>query len=189
MVTVYLDLTISGDPNYSKNIDWNMQWSHSQKINPSLSLNANLRFASANYLKTTSTDVSEVLQNQIISNATLLKTWEESGNSLSLSYSRTQDLQSGNIQETLPNLTFTRSQSYPFKKKSTGKQKWYELFGYSYSGQFLNNRNKTGGNLRIRGVFSILLQPVSLPKLDILALLLIFNTRKNGTIKKLKCMM
>ncbi len=140
-----------GDPNSSKSIDWNLQWAHSQKINPTLSLNANLRFASANYLKTTSTDVSEVLQNQIISNATLLKTWEESGNSLSLSYSRTQDLKSGNIQEVLPNLTFTRSQSYPFKKEGGGKQKWYELFGYSYSGQFLNNRNKTNGNLKIRG--------------------------------------
>lgn len=139
-----------GDKDYSRRIDWNLQWSHSQKIDPTLSLNANLQFTSGNYLKTTSLDVNQVLQNQIVSNATLLKTWE-SGNSLSLSYSRSQDLQSGNIEETLPNLTFTKSQSYPFKGEGVGKQKWYELFGYNYSGQFLNRRNKTGGNLNIRG--------------------------------------
>ena len=140
-----------GDPNSSKQIDWNLQWSHSQKINPTLSLNANLQFTSGNYMQRTSTNISEVLQNQIVSNATLFKTWEESGNSMSLSYSRTQDLQSGNINEILPNLTFTKAQSYPFKREGMGEQKWYELFGYNYSGQFENTRNKTGGNLKIRG--------------------------------------
>ena len=139
-----------GDKDYSRRIDWNLQWSHSQKIDPTLSLNANLQFTSGNYLKTTSLDVNQVLQNQIVSNATLLKTWE-SGNSLSMSYSRSQDLQSGNIEEILPNLTFTKTQSYPFKGEGVGKQKWYELFGYNYSGQFLNRREKTGGNLKIRG--------------------------------------
>ena len=140
-----------GDKDYSRDINWNIQWSHSQTIDPSLRLNANLQFTSGNYYKTTSLDINQVLQNQIVSNATLLKTWEESGNSLSLSYSRSQDLQSGNIEETLPSLTFTKAQSYPFKGEEVGKQKWYELFGYSYSGQFLNNRVKTGGNLKIRG--------------------------------------
>jgi lipopolysaccharide assembly outer membrane protein LptD (OstA) len=140
-----------GDNDCSKQINWNLQWSHSQNIDPSLKFNANMQFTSGNYFKTTSTDLSQVLQNQIYSNATLLKTWEESGNSLSLSYSRKQDLQNGNIEEQLPNLTFNKSQSYPFKGEGVGKQKWYELFGYSYTGRFLNNRVKTGGNLKIRG--------------------------------------
>jgi LptD protein len=140
----------AGDANSTENIDWNLRWNHSQNINPTLRFDANLQFTSGNYLQRTSTDISEVLQNEITSNATIFKSWEESGNSLSLSYSRRQNLENGNINEILPSLTFTKSQSYPFKT-SSGEQKWYQLFGYSYSGQFENTRNKTGGNLKIRG--------------------------------------
>ncbi len=143
----------TGDPNSAKQIDWNLQWTHSQKITPTLQLDANLQFSSNNYLQKTSLDVSQVLQNQIVSNATLFKSWEESGNSLSLNYKRTQNLENGDIQELLPNISFTKSQSYPFKTEGSAEQKWYQLFGYTYSGQFENERNKTNGNLKIRGGF------------------------------------
>ena len=95
-------------------------------------------------------DLNQVLRNDAISNATYFKQWEESGNSLSLSYSRSQNFENNNISEVLPNLTFSVAQSYPFRD-NTGSQEWYETFGYSYSGQFQNNRNKTAGNLSIRG--------------------------------------
>ena len=97
------------------------------------------------------TDISEVLQNEIMSNATIFKSWEESGNSLSLSYSRRQNLENGDINEILPSLTFTIYRRVTLLKLVAERQKWYQLFGYSYSGQFENTRNKTGGNLKIRG--------------------------------------
>jgi len=87
-------------------------------------------------------------------------------NSLSLSYSRSQDLQKGNINEILPNLTYSMSQKYPFKSKDvSNEQKWYELFGYSYSGQFENVRNKTNGDLNIRGGFNHSLSTSFSPKI------------------------
>ncbi|HSD64242.1 MAG TPA: putative LPS assembly protein LptD, partial [Ignavibacteriaceae bacterium] len=67
---------------------------------------------------------------------------------------RRQVLQTGTINEILPSITFTKSQSYPFKGKGIGEQKWYELFGYNYTGQFENDRDKTNDNLMIRGGFS-----------------------------------
>jgi lipopolysaccharide assembly outer membrane protein LptD (OstA) len=151
----YSDL-ISGlptDPDRSERIDWRIKWSHNQSFTPTMRFDANLEFSSGNYLSRNVTDFNELLRNEIVSNATFSKTWDESGNSLSASYTRDQELQSGSISEILPSVTFTKSQSYPFRGKGIGEQKWYELFGYNYTGQFQNNRKKTGGNLNIRGGF------------------------------------
>ncbi|MDR3609828.1 MAG: putative LPS assembly protein LptD, partial [Ignavibacteriaceae bacterium] len=143
------------DPNYSTSADYNFTLNHNQTIDPTMRLDANLQYSSQNYSTKNVTNFNELLQNNIYSNATLFKNWEESGNSLSLSYSRTQNLQSGDINEILPNLTFSMAQKYPFKGKDvTNDQKWYELFGVSYSGQFENSRVKSGGDLSIRGGFN-----------------------------------
>ncbi len=140
------------DPDRTERTDWSLRWMHNQTLNPTLRLDANLQFISSNYLTTNSTDINELLRNDIVSNVTLFKTWEESGTSLSLNYSRTQELENGNIREVLPNLTFGKSQSYPFRKKGrTGEQSWYELISYNYNGQLQNRRNKIDGNLDIRG--------------------------------------
>ena len=136
----------STDPNASETADWRLYWTHHQNFTPTLKLDANIQFLSNNYLQRTSIDLSQVLQNTIVSNATLFKNWE-SGNSMSLSYSRTQYLEKGDIYQTLPSISFNKAQDYPFKSNmsSGGNQKWYELFGYSYSGQFQNQRNKING--------------------------------------------
>jgi lipopolysaccharide assembly outer membrane protein LptD (OstA) len=142
------------DPNRAEKIDWRIKVIHNQTFTPTMRLDANLEFSSGNYISRNITDFNQLLRNEIVSNATFSKTWDESGNNLSASYSRRQVLQSGDINEVLPSITFTKSQSYPFRGKGIGEQKWYELFGYSYTGQFENDRNKTGGNLNIRGGFN-----------------------------------
>ena len=141
------------DPDRTVSKDWFMRLSHNQTITPSLRLDANLQFVSgSNYSRRTIYDLNEVLTTNIISNATLSKSWEESGNSMSLNYSRTQNLVKGTISEILPRFSFNMSQKYPFRRKeSSGNYKWYELIGYTYSGLFQNNRNKTGDDLKIRG--------------------------------------
>ncbi len=148
----------SGEPtdlNHSVSKEWSVSWRHHQNLTPSMRFDANLQFVSGkNYIRNTTFNLNEALTQNIISNLNFFKSWEESGNSLSLSYSRNQDLQSGDISETLPNVTFSKSQSYPFKSESqVGERKWYDLIGYSYSGQFQNNRVKRGGDLSIRGGF------------------------------------
>ena len=144
-----------GDPTYQSQRNWRFSLYHHQNIDPSMNLDANLTFMSSkNYINNTSINYNDLLTQDIQSNATLFKSWEESGNSLSLSYSRNQNLQTGNINELLPNLNFNVSQFYPFKRKSKidpRDQKWYDLIGLSYTGQFENNRVKTGGNLNIHG--------------------------------------
>ncbi|NWF50992.1 MAG: LPS-assembly protein LptD [Ignavibacteriaceae bacterium] len=140
------------DADRSENNNWRLMWNHNQEITPTLRFDARLEFLSGNTLQRNITDFNQILRNEILSNASLHKTWDESGNSMSISYQRRQVIESGDISEVLPQIIFTKSQAYPFKREGVSSdQKWYELIGYNYSGQFENRRNKVEGNLQIRG--------------------------------------
>jgi len=140
------------DPDYNEQKDWRLRWVHNQTITPSSRLDINMEFMSGNYFQQNSADYNQLLRQEIVSNANYYKSWEESGNSISLSYQRNQDLSSGNITEYLPTFSFSKSQMYPFKsKKNSGEQKWYELIGLNYNNQFQNRRIKKDGQLAIRG--------------------------------------
>ena len=136
------------DPDFSEQINWRMRLFHSQSFTPTLRLDANLEFASQNFLQTGTVNFNDLLRNEIISNATLSKTWDESGNSASINYNRRQVLETNDIYEVLPSALFRKAQSYPFRgTTSEADRSWYELFGYSYTGQFQNRRNKVKGDL------------------------------------------
>ena len=138
----------STDPGYSKQVDWRIKLFHAQSFTPTLRLDANLEFASKDFLQNGTGNLNDLLRNEIISNATLSKTWDESGNSASINYNRRQVLETNDIYEVLPSALFRLAQSYPFRTSSgEADRAWYELFGYSYSGQFQNQRNKKGGVL------------------------------------------
>jgi len=140
------------DPDYNEQKNWRLRWVHNQTITPSSRLDVNLEFMSGSYFQQNSSSYNDLLRQQIVSNANYSKSWEEAGSSISLGYSRNQDLSSGNITEYLPNFSFSKSQMYPFKSKHfSGEQKWYELIGLNYSNQFQNRRVKTNGQLAIRG--------------------------------------
>ena len=141
------------DPGAIRRKDYNLQWSHSQTFNPTTTADVNMQFVSSNFLSTNSVDYNNLLRTDIISNATFRKRWDESGNSMTINYSRSQNLKTGNISETLPSVSFNVPTSFPFRKgRNISKdQNWYEYIGYSYSGQLRNNRNKTAGNLKTRG--------------------------------------
>lgn len=140
-----------GQGDFAKQQDWNISVTHNQKFNPTTQLDVNLRFVTSNYINNNSYNYNDLLSRTISSSASFRKYWD--GASLTMSYTRDQRLDDNVIYETLPNVSFSKSQAYPFKSsKSTGtNQKWYELIGYTYSGQFLNKRNKTDGDLHIRG--------------------------------------
>jgi lipopolysaccharide assembly outer membrane protein LptD (OstA) len=142
------------DPGFSEQIDYRLKWYHNQSITPTLRLDVNLEFVSSNYLTRNVANFNDLLRNEIVSNATLSKTWEESGNSMNINYNRRQVIETNDIYEVLPNITFTKAQSYPFRDEfNTSDRAWYEFFGYTYNGIFQNNRNKVDGQLNIRGGF------------------------------------
>jgi lipopolysaccharide assembly outer membrane protein LptD (OstA) len=140
----------AGDPDFSENEVFNVRALHNQTINPTTRLDIDLTFISSTYYQETSTNLNELLLQNIVSNATLSKSWEGTPNSLTLNIRRDQNLQPspGQVEVTdlLPSVIFTRNQSYPFRLEgSTGTTslRWYEYIGYSYSGQLLNRRTET----------------------------------------------
>ncbi|MEE9431207.1 MAG: putative LPS assembly protein LptD, partial [Melioribacteraceae bacterium] len=141
------------DPNPIRQADWNLALNHNQNFTPTMNLSGSIRLGSPTFLQNNSVSYSDLLVKDINSQFTLTKRWDESKTSLNISYSRSQNVSTGNVREILPNLTFTKSQSYPFKKKgrSSRDQEWYEYIGYSYNGQFRNTRNKDSTGLKIRG--------------------------------------
>lgn len=143
----------AGDPGRTEQKDWRISWRHSQTIDPSTRFDANLSFQSGSYLTANSSNLNDQLTQNVNSSATFFKSWDESGASLQLSYSRSQNLKTGTINEVLPDLNFSKSQFYPFKTKSTDENnlKWYEQIGLNYSGEFRNQRNSDTTGLHIRG--------------------------------------
>jgi hypothetical protein len=63
---------------------------------------------------------------------------------MTLNYYRDQNLQTGEVNERIPAINFSRSQSYPFRSKKTSllDLKWYEDISYDYSAQLTNNHVK-----------------------------------------------
>lgn len=132
------------DKNFSD--DWRIGVTHSQTINPTTSLNANVNFLSSKrYYDNSTNNLNNLLLQNAISNVTLNKNWEGTPNSVSINYYRDQNLQTGEINERLPSLSFIRSQSFPFRGKNTSlfDLKWYESIAYDYNSQLLYSRAKT----------------------------------------------
>lgn len=167
------------DPDRLEQKDWRIRIIHNQNIDPTSRADLNLEFMSGGYFQQNTTNYDQLLRREINSNASYFKSWEEAGTSLSLNYSRRQDLDNGNINEVLPSLNITKAQFYPFRGKgSAADQRWYELIGISYSGQFLNKRDKQEGQLKIRGGVSHSASIGASPKIGYLNLSPSFSYRE-----------
>ena len=139
--------TILGDkgmPDYSKQTNFQILWSHSQdsKANPSMTLSASVNFTTSGY---TRNDL-----NSYYSNAFTENTKSSSINlgyripntkwSFNTSMQLSQRTQDSTLSISFPNLTITLSQVQPFKRKrAVGAEKWYEKIRLSYSGQLQNS--------------------------------------------------
>ncbi len=112
---------------------------HSQQIDPTANLNANFSFQSSSYYQRFSTNLNDLLQQNVRSNASFSKSWE--GNrSLTLNVSRDQNLTNGTSTNILPSVSFNQSSIYPFRGKNVSAEPaWYEQIGLNYSGQFQQN--------------------------------------------------
>ncbi len=142
----------SSDSDRTQQKNYHLRLVHNQTITPTSRFDANLEFMTSDYFQQNASSYNQLLTNEIYSNASYFKSWEEAGTSLGINYSRRQELESGKINEVLPTITFGKSQFYPFKSsKFTGSEKWYELVGVNYNSQLQNQRNKEQGQLSIRG--------------------------------------
>jgi len=116
---------------------------HSQIIDPTTDLRVNASYVSSReYIRETNQNRQDRLQQQVISNATLSKRWEDTKNSMSVNLQRTENLQSGNITEVLPQVSFRRGTDKLIKAPANAsyqvKNRWFYNINYSYSANFRN---------------------------------------------------
>jgi hypothetical protein len=141
----------SSDPNFNKIRQYHVNITHGQQISPSSRLDVNFTFMSRSYFKNFSYNLSDILQQNIISTATYSKIWESANRSLSITVYRDQNLITGETNENLPSISFSQGQIFPFRKttktrglsSTTGSEPTFiEMLGFSYNANASNNQSK-----------------------------------------------
>jgi hypothetical protein len=139
--------TILGDkgmPDYSKQTNFQVLWSHSQdsKANPNLSLSASVNFTTSGYTRNdlNSYYSSAFTENTKSSSINMTYKFPNTKWSISSSFSLSQRTQDSTLTVSFPNFNITLSQISPFKRKhAVGAERWYEKIRLSYTGQFQNS--------------------------------------------------
>ncbi|HFE64016.1 MAG TPA: LPS-assembly protein LptD [Caldithrix sp.] len=137
-----------------KRTRWSLNFHHNQTISETMNLNASGSFVSdKNFLQNTSHRLSDRLNQVLTTNVTLSKRWPSSKNAITANVSRTENLQNGNLDYTLPRLSFSHTQSsiFSFDPKKSTRKKWYHDIYYRYNSNFLSrgSRKSTSDTLEI----------------------------------------
>ncbi|MCX7879724.1 MAG: putative LPS assembly protein LptD [Ignavibacteria bacterium] len=118
---------------------WGISLQHSHKINPFESYTADLRFYSQDYFRNTSIDLISRQTQDLTSNASYSRTFEN-GSSLSLSYSRSQNILTTEYTET-PAFSFQIPQINPLKFIDPTNEFLRNLsLNYSLRANYLKNK-------------------------------------------------
>ena len=132
-----------GSTDFFQTRNFGIRWSHSQdaKARPGTSFSASVNFSSPSNNRYNSTSIQEAVQNQISSSISYSRNWNGKVN-LSVNMLHNQNSRDSSYSFTLPNVTFSISRFYPFKKKNrVGKEKWYEKFSLGYNTSLQNRIN------------------------------------------------
>ena len=124
---------------------WSIQFSHQQKIGETMTLNGSGRFVSdRTFLKNYSNNLEHRLDQIISTNVNFSKRWPSSKNALNVSIRRNENLQTGELDYTLPNISFSHTQSdlIPFNPAKTPKKRWYHNITYNFGSNFKADGSK-----------------------------------------------
>ena len=140
-----------GLPDYSLSKDFKIQWTHTQdaKANPYRSFSASVNFATSSYARNQyyGPMAPGGTDNVKSSSVSLTQRFPDFPLSISASGSISQRTQDSSISVTLPDISFTLSRVFPFKRKNpVGSERWYEKISLSYTG-YLRNSINTKENL------------------------------------------
>ena len=130
-----------GSTDFVRSRNFGFRWSHSQdsKAHPGTSFTASVDFSSPSNNRFNATSVTQAQQNQVGSSISYSHNWNGKFN-LSVNALHKQNSRDSSYSFTLPNLTFSVTRFYPFKRKTrVGKEKPYEKISFGYSTSFQNS--------------------------------------------------
>ena len=129
------------DPDFSGDRTFQVTWNHNQTISPTASLTSNVQFGTSSFLQVNSYEASDFLRNTLASSISLNKTFANSPYRLSVNLKHDQNNTTRQMTLGLPEVVFTRSRAFPFKKKTGSRKKsmqWLDNLGWSYTFNFVN---------------------------------------------------
>ena len=129
-----------GSSDFFQSRNFSVKWSHSQdsKAHPGQTFSASVNFSSPSNGKYNSRSVSEALENQASSSISFSRNWNGKIN-LSINALHSQNSRDSSYAFTLPNVTFSISTFYPFKRKiRVGKERAYEKISFGYNTSLQN---------------------------------------------------
>lgn len=122
---------------FSNQSDFAIRWSHKQdaKANPYYTFSANVNIATTQFYQITSINPNQVLQNRLNSSISFARRWPDKPFSLNITANHSQNNATQQMTVTLPQVNFSVNRFFPFKKEGgiSGKKKWYEEIGISYT--------------------------------------------------------
>ena len=132
-----------GTPEFFTSSNFGVKWSHSQdsKARPGTSFSASVNFSSPSNSKYNSHSINEAIQSQVSSSISYGRNWNGKMN-LNLSILHSQNSRDSSYTFQLPNVTFSVSTLYPFKRKNrVGKERFYEKISFGYNTTLQNKIN------------------------------------------------
>lgn len=126
---------LKGSTDFFQTRNFSVKWSHSQdaKFIPGTTFSASVNFSSPSNNRYNSRSITEALQNQASSSVSFSRNWNGKYN-LSVNMLHSQNSRDSSYTFTLPNITFSVSRFYPFKRKvRAGKEKIYEKISFAYN--------------------------------------------------------
>ena len=139
--------TVTGDknmPDYQKDTSFKLTWTHSQdpKANPFSTLSARVNYSTQNYERNNLTSMynpQALTQTTRTSSVSWQTQFSSIGMTLNSTFDFNQNMRDSTISVTLPSLNISVTRFYPFKRKSGGKERWYEKIGIQYKGEIRNS--------------------------------------------------
>ena len=132
-------------PDYNEIKNFKIQWTHRQdpKSSPNSSFSASVNFATQSYEQNNLTSLynpTAYSQTTRTSSVSYSRTFPKIGLSISSSFNISQNMKDSILSLTLPDLSISLAQFYPFKKKKlAGKERWYEKISVKYTGNISNS--------------------------------------------------
>lgn len=125
---------------------WGLRVKHQQTINQTTTLDVSGAFQSdKDFRKDYYSDLDVRLNQNLSASALLRKTWTKSRNSMSVSVRRNENLQTGQIDYELPNVSYTQPTKslFGFLNGVSGQDTWQNSIKYSYNTQLLRKGSRT----------------------------------------------
>lgn len=131
----------SGEIDPLRDNSFRINWSHNQdaKAHPYFKIGGSVNMEFGGFTQQNSPSFRAQSQTTQRSNINLSHSLPGTPFSVSASLNHSQNLRSGDISMTFPNIQLRMNQIYPFKKKKTqGRPKWYESITLNYSSEAKN---------------------------------------------------